>query len=1360
MQRLVQGCKEALEERDFAEALRLAKKALEEDDGEPKMHVLAGRAALGAGRLAEAEGFFTKALELNPSLMPPLARLVEVYEALGDREQVGSIRKRQMELALQKGNDKKVSELMLKAAQALEHVKSEWRNALGLFKEFWERTDDEGKTFDVCEAILRLEMLLEIPFGNVSVLKRFLLGEQDSNRISRITAFRYFTVAEKSASTVEDVCNTFRNTSEPDSEAYKEATDLLLAIALESDNGFNPAILEIAASSEIQSWQKDAVLAAVFAEANDFAKARKLCDQATLKLREAREAYEERKRKAAAEEKKSKPTGVKIAPVVLGAKPPAQEVSDVFPSEKLLKAYDEILSGESCRFWLLRSELLLRCFTQGSAGRLREMKAAFLAAQEGLKAHEKLKALAFFPRSEEFPSLLNARRLEAASWLMQTEGDKLARKACEDSFDLECIDAVLARNTFLGLKGEWDQMVKKEMSNPPSLVDRHFAALEAYRIMNSPAGLPNQAAEAADLLKVACTPFAPSVTMPVDVNVENPPKVTSVMPWFLALQGELSRKSGDLKNASKYLLKAVQLDKEAPFTFTSLGKMYEAKGERERSFKCFERAATLNPLNFESVKALAHFYWERGQRTLLKDLLRKATAKCEFLAQSGSSTFLHRNLLNFCWMALGRLRKLEQEYKEAMSCFQTAIGFNEENPLAWLGLGETYIEMKRLESAKSALETALNFCDTSSTKTFIAHRLGNLLLELKQSREAEAVFSLGLRLQSKSLIMASGFARSQLLEAKRLASLGCHETALESSRTALRVLSECSETHSSICEVLAETLSFSSTMLPSLGRSMDEVREEAISATRKYAEVIFLEPWREASWRSTAQHQIRLAAQSKRKNEHDLHLARRCSEAALSLSPTNARNWTLLGTSHALLDPFNGLAQHCLVRATQLDPVGSNEAWSNLGVLLHRAGRKKASLRTLVETQGGNSSVQGVTWTLRGVINDDVAPLRCAAQALTGCSPSLAPLSGMVLFCKKLIEVKRGDLNFLEWLEVESLMRQVVRRDEGNAGALFLLDCALKRRMIATNEKDEPMREPTLQESKKRLYLSPWDQAEWSQVGRALLHSMESMFSSSSKDLNVVLGLLDSAEKLKGHELESTMLLRSRVFQHLGNLSAARSIASRLFWIRPFDSNAQAFFLSCSETRAQLEAANRILAPKEKHLVKVFVESKLMKKGSKSSEDRSHHLEKLFRARACSRKSLVPFFDAIKDPALETPLKSFALVEMALTAGEHFEESADFAQKCFDLAIEEESADYPVWAFFRLAQAHFLAIRFGVHRCLGVMNKAAKLFPERADVHLVRGWLGLLVGDSKNKKSATSSFKKALELEPEFNLARELLEEQ
>jgi len=153
------------------------------------------------------------------------------------------------------------------------------------------------------------------------------------------------------------------------------------------------------------------------------------------------------------------------------------------------------------------------------------------------------------------------------------------------------------------------------------------------------------------------------------------------------------RRLGDYKNAVKFYNKAVALNPEEPDYYYNVGIVYRLKGEPEKAIKSYLKAIQLNSENENYYNNLGNAYYDLG-------MLDKAIESYKRAVEINPSFFLG-------WQNLANTYLDAGMPQQAVKAFKKAIKLNKRCGECYMDMGIALKELGRYEEAKKSYEKAI-----------------------------------------------------------------------------------------------------------------------------------------------------------------------------------------------------------------------------------------------------------------------------------------------------------------------------------------------------------------------------------------------------------------------------------------------------------------------------------------------------------------------------------------------------------------------------------------------------------------------------------------------------------------------------
>ena len=167
----------------------------------------------------------------------------------------------------------------------------------------------------------------------------------------------------------------------------------------------------------------------------------------------------------------------------------------------------------------------------------------------------------------------------------------------------------------------------------------------------------------------------------------------------LYILGDVYRINGQYEEAIKYLSKEKELNPDGFYSWYELGEAYLNNGQFQEAIETLLKAVELNPNNFESWHSLGWAYCNVG----------------EYVASIGA--FIEEAKLNYnanAFYGIGYNFKYVNQYKEAIDAFTTAVELEPDNWLYWDELGKSYYLNEQYEEAVECFEKSIEIGNFNS----------------------------------------------------------------------------------------------------------------------------------------------------------------------------------------------------------------------------------------------------------------------------------------------------------------------------------------------------------------------------------------------------------------------------------------------------------------------------------------------------------------------------------------------------------------------------------------------------------------------------------------------------------------------
>ena len=204
----------------------------------------------------------------------------------------------------------------------------------------------------------------------------------------------------------------------------------------------------------------------------------------------------------------------------------------------------------------------------------------------------------------------------------------------------------------------------------------------------------------------------------------------------------------DRQGAYAKLLAAIKANPNYAPAYTLLGIFYEDYNkDRRRARQCFQKAFELSPSEIVAAERLARLFANQGEWDIVEAVSQRVVDSGKAKQTPGSK----KKGVSWPFSALGVVQMNKQEYQQSVISFLSALRISPDDYYSYVGLGESYHNSGRYNSAQRAFNYAENPTDgvvmkkTEDESWFTKYMLANVNRELSEFDEAiqgyEAVLS-------------------------------------------------------------------------------------------------------------------------------------------------------------------------------------------------------------------------------------------------------------------------------------------------------------------------------------------------------------------------------------------------------------------------------------------------------------------------------------------------------------------------------------------------------------------------------------------------------------------------------------------
>ncbi|KAF2752214.1 TPR-like protein [Sporormia fimetaria CBS 119925] len=186
-------------------------------------------------------------------------------------------------------------------------------------------------------------------------------------------------------------------------------------------------------------------------------------------------------------------------------------------------------------------------------------------------------------------------------------------------------------------------------------------------------------------------------------------------------------------------LAAIKADPNCAPAYTKLGIWYEDYNrDRRRARQCFQKAFELSPSELEAAERLARSFADQGEWDIVEVIAQRVVDSGKARPAPGSK----RKGISWPFSALGVVQMNKLEFQKSIVSFLSALRISPEDYHSYVGLGESYHNSGRYNSAMRAFNYAENPTDgvkmnkVDGDKWFTTYMLANVHRELGEFDEA------------------------------------------------------------------------------------------------------------------------------------------------------------------------------------------------------------------------------------------------------------------------------------------------------------------------------------------------------------------------------------------------------------------------------------------------------------------------------------------------------------------------------------------------------------------------------------------------------------------------------------------------
>ncbi|KAF2459503.1 hypothetical protein BDY21DRAFT_338409 [Lineolata rhizophorae] len=311
--------------------------------------------------------------------------------------------------------------------------------------------------------------------------------------------------------------------------------------------------------------------------------------------------------------------------------------------------------------------------------------------------------------------------------------------------------------------------------------------------------LNGQYAEALDELQDALARMDPADSTTRDLRSQTHYRIGQTM-WKLD-PSRANRKDRHGPYAS--FLAAIKTNANFAPAYTSLGIFYEDYArDRKRSRQCFQKAFELSPAEVVAAERLARHFADRGEWDIVELLAQRVVDYGHVRPPPGSK----EKGISWPYSALGVVQMNKQEYNKSVISFLSALRIDPDDYHSYVGLGESYHNSGRYNSAARSLKLAQEILSRKEQdkrptspmsgkpeRWFTEYMLANVNREMGEYQEAIRGYRKVLLERNEEFGVSIALLQTLVEEAWRNVETGFYGRAVDSVNVAIAVATDISK---------------------------------------------------------------------------------------------------------------------------------------------------------------------------------------------------------------------------------------------------------------------------------------------------------------------------------------------------------------------------------------------------------------------------------------------------------------------------------------------------------------------------------------------------------------------------------------
>jgi superkiller protein 3 len=243
-------------------------------------------------------------------------------------------------------------------------------------------------------------------------------------------------------------------------------------------------------------------------------------------------------------------------------------------------------------------------------------------------------------------------------------------------------------------------------------------------------------------------------------------------------------------------LAAIKANPNYAPAYTSLGIFYEDYNkDRKRARQCFQKAFELSPSEIIAAERLARSFADQGDWDIVEVVAQRVVDSGKVRAAPGSK----KQSVSWPFSALGVVQMNKLEYQKSIVSFLSALRISPSDYHAYVGLGESYHNSGRYNSAARAFNYAEKPTDgvvmkqADADRWFTKYMLANVYRELSDFEEAIKGYEAVLSERPKEFGVSTALLQTLIEKAWRCVETGFFGEAADSANQAIKTATSIAE---------------------------------------------------------------------------------------------------------------------------------------------------------------------------------------------------------------------------------------------------------------------------------------------------------------------------------------------------------------------------------------------------------------------------------------------------------------------------------------------------------------------------------------------------------------------------------------